>query len=94
MLQEQQGMDTVEANQSLGLPVDARDYGIGAQILHDLHISHMRLMTNNPKKRAGLEGYGLSIVENVPLQVPPNKHNHKYLSTKRDKLGHTLSDEL
>ena len=90
MLQEQKGLDTVEANQHLGLKVDARDYGIGAQILRDLNVKKMLLMTNNPKKRAALEGYGLSIVENIPLKITPNKHNSHYLSTKRDKLGHAL----
>ena len=94
MLQEQQGLDTVEANQHLGLQVDARDYGIGAQILRDLKVSQMRLMTNNPQKRVGLQGYGLSIVENVPLRISPNEHNRRYLSTKRDKMGHQLSDRL
>ena len=94
MLQEREGLDTVEANQYLGLQIDARDYGIGAQILRDLKVSQMRLMTNNPKKRAGLQGYGLSIVENVPLRTSPNDHNRRYLSTKRDKLGHQLSDQL
>ena len=94
MLQEKKGLDTVEANQHLGLKVDARDYGIGAQILRDLDVSRMRLMTNNPKKRAALQGYGLSIVENVPLRISANPHNRRYLSTKRDKLGHKLSDTL
>ena len=89
-LQEQFGLDTVEANEHLGLPVDARDYGIGAQILRDLGVQKMRLMTNNPKKRTGLAGYGLSVVENVPLRIPSNAHNKKYLETKRNKLGHTL----
>ena len=93
-LQEKQGLDTVEANQKLGLRVDARDYGIGAQILRDLEVSRMRLMTNNPQKRASLQGYGLSIVENIPLQIPANVHNRRYLSTKRDKLGHKLPHTL
>lgn len=84
------GADTVEANQMLGLPADARDYGIGAQILVDLGIHKIRLMTNNPAKRAGLEGYDLEIVERVPLEVEPNEANARYLHTKRDKMGHLL----
>jgi 3,4-dihydroxy 2-butanone 4-phosphate synthase/GTP cyclohydrolase II len=82
------GRDTVEANQDLGLPIDARDYGQGAQILYDLGVRSMRLLTNNPTKRAGIEGYGLSIVERIPLLVPPNPENERYLQTKVDKLGH------
>ena len=88
---QDQGKDTVEANQALGFKADLRDYGIGAQILVDLGLKNLRLLTNNPSKRAGLEGYGLSVVERVPLEVPSNPENHKYLSTKRDKLGHLLS---
>jgi 3,4-dihydroxy 2-butanone 4-phosphate synthase/GTP cyclohydrolase II len=88
---QDQGKDTVEANQALGFKADLRDYGIGAQILVDLGLRNLRLLTNNPAKRAGLEGYGLSVVERVPLEVPSNPENHKYLSTKRDKLGHLLS---
>jgi 3,4-dihydroxy 2-butanone 4-phosphate synthase/GTP cyclohydrolase II len=88
---QDQGKDTVEANQALGFKADLRDYGIGAQILVDLGLKNLRLLTNNPAKRAGLEGYGLSVVERVPLEVPSNPENHKYLSTKRDKLGHLLS---
>ena len=84
------GLDTVEANVELGFSPDARDYGVGAQILVDLGISTMRLLTNNPTKRAGLEGYGLQIVERVPLQSDPNPENIRYLETKRDKLGHLL----
>jgi 3,4-dihydroxy 2-butanone 4-phosphate synthase/GTP cyclohydrolase II len=84
------GRDTVQANEDLGLPVDARDYGVGAQILVDLGVTTMRLMTNNPTKRAGIEGYGLAIIDTVPLQVPPNDENRRYLETKADKLGHTL----
>ena len=84
---QDQGMDTVEANQALGFKADLRDYGIGAQILVDLGLKNLRLLTNNPTKRAGLEGYGLSVVERLPLEVPANPENHKYLSTKRDKLG-------
>lgn len=87
---QDQGRDTVQANQDLGLPVDARDYGVGAQILADLGVTTMRLMTNNPTKRAGIEGYGLSIVETVPLQVTPNDENRSYLETKARRLGHTL----
>ncbi len=87
---QEQGMDTYEANLYLGLPMDARDYGVGAQILNDLGISKMKLMTNNPKKRVGLIGYGLEIVENVSLEIEPNKHNEKYLKTKRDKAGHNI----
>ena len=82
------GRDTVEANVDLGLPVDARDYGVGAQILYDLGVRSMRLLTNNPTKRAGIEGYGLSIVERVPLVVEGNDHNRRYLATKAAKLGH------
>lgn len=84
------GLDTVEANVELGFSPDARDYGVGAQILVDLGISTMRLLTNNPTKRAGLEGYGLEIVERVPLQRDPTPENRRYLKTKRDKLGHLL----
>lgn len=87
---QEQGLDTVEANLQLGFDMDNRDYGIGAQILHDLGISKMRLITNNPKKRVGLMGYGLEIVDNVPIEVVPNPHNVKYLQTKRDKLGHSI----
>ncbi len=87
---QEEGLDTVEANHSLGFKPDQRDYGIGAQILRDLNISKIRLMTNNPRKRIGLVGYGLEIVDNVPLQTCPNPHNEKYLQTKRDKLGHTI----
>lgn len=85
---QDQGRDTVEANVELGLPVDARDYGTGAQILVDLGVRSMRLLTNNPAKRAGLEGYGLSIVERVPLVIDPNEHNASYLDTKASRLGH------
>jgi len=87
---QEEGMDTVEANLHLGFQTDQRDYGIGAQILRHLGISKLRIITNNPKKRVGLIGYGLEIVENVPLQVEPNPHNEKYLQTKKDKLGHIL----
>ncbi|RIK10145.1 MAG: bifunctional 3,4-dihydroxy-2-butanone-4-phosphate synthase/GTP cyclohydrolase II [Acidobacteria bacterium] len=88
---QEAGIDTVEANLNLGLPVDARDYGIGAQILADLGITTMRLMTNNPTKRAGLEGYGLEIVERVPLEVDPTDENIAYLRAKREKMGHILN---
>lgn len=87
---QEEGMDTVEANLHLGFQTDQRDYGVGAQILRHLGITKLRIITNNPKKRVGLVGYGLEIVENVPLKVDPNPHNEKYLKTKRDKLGHIL----
>ena len=87
---QEEGLDTVEANLQLGFDMDGRDYGIGAQILHDLGICKIRLITNNPKKRVGLMGYGLEIVENIPIEITPNEHNEKYLLTKRDKLGHTI----
>ncbi len=84
------GQDTVEANLNLGFDDDERDYGVGAQILRDLGIKKIRLITNNPKKRAGLEGYGIQIVENLPLEIEPNPHNAFYLQTKREKMGHFL----
>lgn len=87
---QEEGYDTVEANLKLGFKSDEREYGIGAQILHDLGIRKMRLMSNNPKKRSGLIGYGLEIVENVPLEVGRNKHNEYYLQTKVQKMGHSL----
>jgi 3,4-dihydroxy 2-butanone 4-phosphate synthase/GTP cyclohydrolase II len=87
---QEEGLDTVEANLKLGFDMDNRDYGIGAQILHDLGVSKIRLVTNNPKKRVGLMGYGLEIVDNVPIEIAPNPHNEKYLRTKRDKLGHSI----
>lgn len=87
---QQEGMDTVEANLHLGFQMDQRDYGIGAQMLRHLGITKLRLMTNNPRKRVGLIGYGLEIVENIPIVISPNEHNEKYLKTKRDKLGHDL----
>jgi 3,4-dihydroxy 2-butanone 4-phosphate synthase/GTP cyclohydrolase II len=90
---QEQGYDTVEANIKLGFKADQRDYGIGAQILRDLNISKMRLMTNNPKKRIGLVGYGLEIVENVELEITANEHNEFYLLTKRDKMGHNIMKE-
>ncbi len=91
---QEEGLDTVEANLQLGFDMDNRDYGIGAQILHDLGVVKMRLITNNPQKRVGLMGYGLEIVENVAIETIPNKHNEKYLKTKRDKLGHTILKHL
>ena len=89
---QEEGMDTVEANLHLGFQMDQRDYGLGAQILRHLGITKLRLMTNNPKKRVGLVGYGLEIVENIPILVDANEHNEKYLQTKKDKLGHELLD--
>jgi 3,4-dihydroxy 2-butanone 4-phosphate synthase/GTP cyclohydrolase II len=90
---QEQGLDTVDANLQLGFKMDERDYGVGAQILRAMGVQKMRLMTNNPTKRAGLIGYGLEIVENVPLAVTPNPHNKKYLDTKRDKMGHELKED-
>ena len=87
-LQQEQGLDTIEANRALGLPADARDYGVGAQVLYDLGLRQVRFLTNNPKKRVGLEGYGLSVVEQVPIVTSPNPHNIRYLTTKRDRMGH------
>jgi 3,4-dihydroxy 2-butanone 4-phosphate synthase/GTP cyclohydrolase II len=87
---QEEGKDTVEANLALGFKNDQRDYGVGAQILRHLGVSKLKLMTNNPRKRAGLSGYGLEIVENVPIEIKPNKHNEFYLQTKRDKLGHEI----
>jgi 3,4-dihydroxy 2-butanone 4-phosphate synthase/GTP cyclohydrolase II len=87
---QEQGRDTVEANIDLGFDEDERDYGVGASILHELGLGKIRLITNNPVKRAGLEGYGIQIVENVPLEITPNKHNKFYLETKKHKMGHFL----
>ena len=87
---QEEGLDTVEANLQLGFEMDSRDYGIGAQILNDLGVTKIRLITNNPKKRVGLMGYGLEIVDNIPIEIAPNPHNEKYLKTKRDKLGHMI----
>ena len=87
---QEQGYDTVDANLHLGYDPDERDYGVGAQILQSLGVTRMRLMTNNPVKRVGLEAYGLEIVENVPIEIQPNEHNLKYLKTKKDRMGHTL----
>ena len=91
---QEQGLDTVEANIRLGFPPDLRDYGIGAQILVDLGLHTIRLLTNNPKKVVGLEGYGLELVERVPLVIPPQKENIRYLKTKKEKMGHMFSDDL
>lgn len=87
---QEQGMDTVQANLALGFPMDTRDYGVGAQILRDLGISKIRLITNNPTKRVGLLGYGLEIVEQLPIEISSNPHNQKYLETKRDQMGHSI----
>ena len=87
---QEEGMDTVQANLALGLPMDSRDYGVGAQILRDLGVSKLRLISNNPQKRVGLLGYGLEIVEQVPIEIAPNQHNERYLTTKRDKMGHNI----
>ncbi|MFM2286034.1 MAG: hypothetical protein RLZZ543_1531, partial [Bacteroidota bacterium] len=87
---QEEGYDTVEANIKLGFKMDERDYGVGAQILRDLGVTKLKLMTNNPTKRAGLIGYGLEIVENVPIVIAPNAHNLRYLNTKRDKMGHSF----
>jgi 3,4-dihydroxy 2-butanone 4-phosphate synthase/GTP cyclohydrolase II len=87
---QDRGLDTVEANEALGHPADKRDYGIGSQILYDLGVRKIRLLTNNPKKIYGLEGFGLEVVERVPIRIPSNPHNERYLKTKKDKLGHLL----
>ncbi|PRY03992.1 3,4-dihydroxy-2-butanone 4-phosphate synthase [Pontibacter ummariensis] len=87
---QEQGLDTVEANLELGFAMDERDYGVGAQILRDLGVTKMKLISNNPKKRTGLMGYGLEVVERVPIEIKPNEHNQRYLTTKRDKLGHEI----
>lgn len=87
---QEQGLDTIEANEKLGYKSDLRDYGMGAQILHDLGVRKIKLLTNNPKKIIGLEGYNLEITQQVPLSVPSNPHNEKYLQTKKDRMGHTL----
>jgi 3,4-dihydroxy 2-butanone 4-phosphate synthase/GTP cyclohydrolase II len=89
---QDQGMDTVEANVHLGFKVDQREFGTGAQILHDLGVRRLRVLTNNPKKLSGLNGYGLEVVEQVPLLIEPNPDNERYLETKRDKLGHLLGE--
>jgi 3,4-dihydroxy 2-butanone 4-phosphate synthase/GTP cyclohydrolase II len=87
---QEEGLDTVEANLRLGLPADLRDYGIGAQILSDLGLTSIRILTNNPKKISGLSGYGLSVTDQIPIQHVPNPHNEAYLRAKRDKMGHIL----
>ncbi len=92
-LQQTEGLDTVEANQALGLPVDVRDYGVGAQILRDLGVRRLRLLTNNPAKYHAMKGYGLEISERLPLQMEPCEHNQAYLATKREKLGHDLPED-
>ncbi|MCE5238889.1 GTP cyclohydrolase II [bacterium] len=89
---QEEGLDTVEANEALGFPPDLRDYGLGAQVLADLGLTKMRLMTNNPKKYAAMAGYGLEVVERVPLECPSNEYNLRYLLTKRDKMGHLLTE--
>lgn len=88
---QESGMDTVEANLALGFTMDERDYGVGAQILRDLNISKIKLISNNPKKRVGLMGYGLEIVDSVPIEMTANPYNEGYLRTKRDKMGHRLT---
>ena len=87
---QDQGLDTVEANKELGFPADLRDYGIGAQILRDVGVRKIKIMTNNPKKIIGLEGYGMEVVERVPIAIPPGQGNAHYLETKRHKMGHLL----
>ena len=88
---QEQGLDTVDANLKLGFKADERDYGIGAQILRDLGVKKMRLITNNPVKRSGLEGYGLEIVETLPIVIEPNQYNERYLKTKQERMGHKLN---
>jgi 3,4-dihydroxy 2-butanone 4-phosphate synthase/GTP cyclohydrolase II len=90
---QEQGLDTVDANLALGLPVDSRDYGMGAQILADLGLSTIRVLTNNPKKIIGLEGYGLTVTEQVPIVAEPNPVNADYLRTKRERMGHTITHQ-
>ena len=87
---QDEGLDTIEANEKLGYPADMRDYGIGAQILHDLGVRRMKLLTNNPKKLTGLAGYGLEVTAQIPISPDVQKHNAEYLKTKRDKMGHSL----
>ncbi len=89
---QEQGVDTVDANLQLGFKPDLRDYGVGAQILRYMGVTKMRLLSNNPTKRAGLIGYGLEIIENLPIEIHPNEHNEEYLKTKRDRMGHTLNN--
>jgi 3,4-dihydroxy 2-butanone 4-phosphate synthase/GTP cyclohydrolase II len=88
---QEQGLDTVEANERLGFKADQRDYGIGVQILKDLGVRSMRLLSNNPRKLVGIEGYQLSVDEWLPLEIPPSEHTRRYLKAKKDKLGHKLS---
>jgi 3,4-dihydroxy 2-butanone 4-phosphate synthase/GTP cyclohydrolase II len=88
---QEEGFDTVEANEKLGFPPDLRDYGIGAQILRDLGVRKIRLLTNNPRKIKGMNGYGLVVEERVPIQMPAHEHNRHYLQTKHEKLGHLLT---
>ena len=90
---QDEGLDTVDANRNMGLPVDSRDYGVGAQILYDLGVRSMKLLTNNPVKRAGIEGYGLTIRERVPLVVAPNDQNRHYLETKAARMGHIYAPD-
>ena len=85
-------MDTVEANEALGFEADRRDYGIGMQIMVDLGLTQVKLLTNNPQKRAGMEGYGLEMVERIPVITPPNEFNARYLQTKQEKMGHVFDD--
>jgi 3,4-dihydroxy 2-butanone 4-phosphate synthase/GTP cyclohydrolase II len=87
---QEQGLDTVDANIRLGLPADLREYGTGAQILYDLGIRKMRILTNNPKKMHSASGYGLKVVEQIPIEIPPTEHNRDYLRTKRDRMGHVF----
>jgi 3,4-dihydroxy 2-butanone 4-phosphate synthase/GTP cyclohydrolase II len=87
---QEKGKDTVEANIELGFNADDRDYGIGAQILREIGVRKIKLLSNNPKKRVGLMGYGIEIIENIPLEIESNKHNKLYLKTKRDKMGHSF----
>ena len=87
---QDKGLDTVQANEALGHKADLRDYGIGAQVLVDLGLENIRLLTNNPRKIVGLEGYGLKVIERVPLEIAPNPLNYHYLKTKKEKLGHQL----
>jgi 3,4-dihydroxy 2-butanone 4-phosphate synthase/GTP cyclohydrolase II len=86
---QEQGLDTIQANEKLGFAADLRDYGMGAQILADLGLKKIRLLTNNPKKVVGLEGYGLTITEQLPIRIDSNPHNEKYMETKRQQMGHT-----